>query len=96
LEQIVSRQELQIQKLRKECTDLTEAAIAFARVVDLLRQAGLEPNAATDAAKSSVLGISKSVKAGTASASAAIANDDLDYNDGTHNDTMATTNYEYL
>jgi hypothetical protein len=42
LEKIVSRQEVQIQKLRKECIDLTEAAVAFARVVDLLRQAGLD------------------------------------------------------
>mmetsp|Transcript_170 Transcript_170/g.198 ORF Transcript_170/g.198 Transcript_170/m.198 type:complete len:596 (+) Transcript_170:143-1930(+) len=41
LEQIVSRQEIQIQKLKKECTDLRAAAEAFARVVDLLRQAGL-------------------------------------------------------
>ena len=42
LEQIVSRQEVQIQKLRKECNDLTDAAVAFARMVDLFRQAGLE------------------------------------------------------
>lgn len=41
LEQIVSRQEIQIQKLKKECTDLRAAAEAFGRVIDLLRQAGL-------------------------------------------------------
>lgn len=41
LEQIVSRQEVEIQKLRKECIDLRAAAEAFGRVVDLLRQAGL-------------------------------------------------------
>ena len=87
LEQIVSRQELQIQKLRKECTDLTEAAVAFARVVDLLRQAGLEQNTAAK----SVLGISKSLKA--------IGNHDTDENDDT-NETVGTEggggNYEYF
>eukprot|EP00547_Thalassionema_nitzschioides_P005363 CAMPEP_0194199856 /NCGR_PEP_ID=MMETSP0156-20130528/711_1 /TAXON_ID=33649 /ORGANISM="Thalassionema nitzschioides, Strain L26-B" /LENGTH=542 /DNA_ID=CAMNT_0038924799 /DNA_START=236 /DNA_END=1864 /DNA_ORIENTATION=+ len=41
LEEIVSRQEIEIQKLRKECIDLRAAAETFARVVDLLRQAGL-------------------------------------------------------
>jgi hypothetical protein len=98
LEQIVSRQELQIQKLRKECTDLTEAAIAFARVVDLLRQAGLEPNTATTtAAKSSVLGISKSVKAGGSSIiAAATDNDDDENNETDAMDGGGGTNYEYF
>jgi hypothetical protein len=40
LEEIVSRQELQIQKLRKDCNSLLEAAEAFAKVIKLLRQAG--------------------------------------------------------
>jgi hypothetical protein len=42
LELIVARQEVQLQKIRKECNDLTDAAVAFARVVELLRQSGLE------------------------------------------------------
>lgn len=42
LELIVSRQEVQLQKLRKECVSLTEAAVAFARVVEVLRQSGLD------------------------------------------------------
>lgn len=42
LEQVVARQEVLIQKLRKECSDLSEAAVAFARVIELLRQAGLD------------------------------------------------------
>jgi len=46
LEKIVTRQEIEIQKLKKECIELEEAAVAFARpvdlrVVDLLRQASL-------------------------------------------------------
>lgn len=42
LEQVVARQEVLIQKLRTECSDLTEASVAFARVIELLRQAGLD------------------------------------------------------
>jgi len=46
LEQIVSKQEMEIQKLKKDCEDLEATAVAFARVVDLrvldlLRQTGL-------------------------------------------------------
>mmetsp|Transcript_28152 Transcript_28152/g.39812 ORF Transcript_28152/g.39812 Transcript_28152/m.39812 type:complete len:230 (-) Transcript_28152:28-717(-) len=49
LEQIVARQEVELQKLRKECNDLTEASFAFARVVELLRQAAGEKGITSDA-----------------------------------------------
>ena len=48
LEQITARQELEIQRLRKECDDLTDAAVAFARVVELLRTAGLQEPKSTE------------------------------------------------
>lgn len=41
LEGLVARQAVEIRKLREECRDLSEAALAFSRVVDLLREAGL-------------------------------------------------------
>mmetsp|Transcript_18740 Transcript_18740/g.26432 ORF Transcript_18740/g.26432 Transcript_18740/m.26432 type:complete len:665 (-) Transcript_18740:1122-3116(-) len=42
LEQLVAKQEVEISHLRKECKDLTAAAEAFARIVELLRDAGLD------------------------------------------------------
>ena len=42
LEQIVARQSVEMKRLQQECTDLTHAAAAFARVVELLRAAGLQ------------------------------------------------------
>lgn len=42
LEQMVARQSVEVRRLKEECKDLTEAAAAFARVVELLRDAGLQ------------------------------------------------------
>jgi len=41
LECLVSNQSVEITKLKQECNDLKEAAVAFSYVVELLRQAGL-------------------------------------------------------
>eukprot|EP00586_Coscinodiscus_wailesii_P007419 CAMPEP_0172491634 /NCGR_PEP_ID=MMETSP1066-20121228/22520_1 /TAXON_ID=671091 /ORGANISM="Coscinodiscus wailesii, Strain CCMP2513" /LENGTH=520 /DNA_ID=CAMNT_0013260793 /DNA_START=825 /DNA_END=2386 /DNA_ORIENTATION=+ len=50
LERLVSKQTVEIQRLRQETHDLGQAAAAFAQVVELLRQAGLSTdNAAIDA-----------------------------------------------
>lgn len=88
LEQIVSRQEVLIQKLRKECTDLTEAAVAFGRVVDLLRQAGLENTPAK-----TLLNVSKSLK--TTNDNIADNNTD-DISTTTDDDQTPKGNYEYF
>eukprot|EP00566_Odontella_aurita_P005526 CAMPEP_0113582444 /NCGR_PEP_ID=MMETSP0015_2-20120614/31920_1 /TAXON_ID=2838 /ORGANISM="Odontella" /LENGTH=618 /DNA_ID=CAMNT_0000487121 /DNA_START=645 /DNA_END=2501 /DNA_ORIENTATION=- /assembly_acc=CAM_ASM_000160 len=40
LETLVASQTVEIRKLREECRDLSEAAVAFGQVVELLRQAG--------------------------------------------------------
>ncbi len=42
LEELVARQAVRIKKLEKECIDLTLAAESFAKVIELLRQAGLQ------------------------------------------------------
>lgn len=42
LETIVSKQQFELRKLRREVEDLTEAAKAFSNVVDILREAGLK------------------------------------------------------
>ena len=42
LEAMVARQEIEIQQLKQQCLQLAEAASAFGRVVNLLREAGLE------------------------------------------------------
>ena len=41
LEELVARQAVDIKRLQEECRDLTEAAAAFAKVVELLRASGL-------------------------------------------------------
>lgn len=48
LEKLVSSQAKQIKQLQTECQDLTQAAAAFARVVELLREAGLQPDTLDD------------------------------------------------
>jgi hypothetical protein len=48
LENLVATQSLDIRRLQDECRDLTEAAVAFQRVVELLRQAGLDTNDGED------------------------------------------------
>lgn len=48
LENLVATQALDIRRLQDECRDLTEAAVAFQRVVELLRQAGLDTNEEDD------------------------------------------------
>jgi hypothetical protein len=48
LENLVATQSLDIRRLQDECRDLTEAAVAFQRVVELLRQAGLDTNDGDD------------------------------------------------
>ena len=42
LEQLVAKQAIEILRLQQECRDLTEAAASFARVVEILREAGLQ------------------------------------------------------
>lgn len=42
LEAMVAKQEIEIQQLKQQCMQLAEAASAFGRVVNLLREAGLE------------------------------------------------------
>jgi hypothetical protein len=42
LEDIVSRQEIEIYKLRKTCTELKEVSQAFTQLLQLLREAGLD------------------------------------------------------
>lgn len=42
LEEIVAKQSVRIKKLEKECVDLTHAAESFAKVIELLREAGLQ------------------------------------------------------
>lgn len=42
LERLVSKQEVEISHLRKECQELAKASKAFARIVELLRDAGLD------------------------------------------------------
>ncbi len=42
LEELVARQSVLIKKLEKECIDLTHAAESFAKVIELLREAGLQ------------------------------------------------------
>lgn len=42
LEEVVARQSVRIKKLEKECIDLTHAAESFAKVIELLREAGLQ------------------------------------------------------
>jgi len=42
LEAMVAKQEIEIQQLKQQCMQLAEAAYAFGRVVNLLREAGLE------------------------------------------------------
>ena len=42
LEALVAKQEIEIQQLKQKCIQLAEAASAFGRVVNLLREAGLE------------------------------------------------------
>lgn len=44
LEEFVAKQEVEIYRLKKQCNDLTETTHAFARVVQLLREAGLQDN----------------------------------------------------
>jgi Domain of unknown function (DUF1995) len=43
LEQLVASQTVELKRLKDEVKDLTSAAEAFAKVVELLRQAGLDP-----------------------------------------------------
>ncbi|KAL7574533.1 hypothetical protein ACA910_015888 [Epithemia clementina (nom. ined.)] len=45
LEELVARQAVDIKRLQEECHDLTEAAAAFAQVVELLRASGLKSEA---------------------------------------------------
>jgi hypothetical protein len=52
LEQIVAQQAVELRKLRKECNELTEATVAFAKVVEILRQAGLETASKSGTGKS--------------------------------------------
>ena len=101
LEQIVSRQEVLIQKLRKECSDLTEAAVAFGRVVELLRQAGLENNTPAK----TLLNMSKTLKTSKTSTEDDDDNnnntttDESDDDDNTSTTTTSPTtagNYEYF
>lgn len=49
LESLVSTQMSEIQKLRREIDELTEAAKTFSNVVDILREAGLQVNEDNDA-----------------------------------------------
>ena len=44
LEELVAKQEVEIHRLKTTCSELTETTLAFARVVQLLREAGLEAN----------------------------------------------------
>ena len=48
LELYVAQQEVEIHKLKKQNVELTEAALAFGRVIQLLRQAGLDPEMIAD------------------------------------------------
>eukprot|EP00980_Cylindrotheca_fusiformis_P004073 scaffold880_cov132-Cylindrotheca_fusiformis.AAC.69 len=41
LEELVAKQEVELYRLRKTCSNLTATSDAFARVIDLLREAGL-------------------------------------------------------
>lgn len=45
LEAMVAKQEIEIQQLKQQCMQLAEAASAFGRVVNLLREAGLDETA---------------------------------------------------
>ena len=53
LEQLVAQQTVEIRRLQRECEDLTHAAQTFARVVELLRQAGLPVEQQPTTAKTS-------------------------------------------
>jgi hypothetical protein len=44
LEAFVAKQEVEIHRLKNTCDDLTESTLAFARVIQMLRQAGLQSN----------------------------------------------------
>jgi hypothetical protein len=44
LEDFVAKQEVEIYRLKKQCNDLTETTSNFARVIQLLREAGLQEN----------------------------------------------------
>ena len=46
LELLVAKQTVELKRLKQECEDLTHAAAAFARVVELLREAGLQTSEA--------------------------------------------------
>mmetsp|Transcript_8207 Transcript_8207/g.14810 ORF Transcript_8207/g.14810 Transcript_8207/m.14810 type:complete len:643 (-) Transcript_8207:1217-3145(-) len=54
LERLVASQAVEIRKLRDECRELTEAASAFAQVVELLREAGLTTDVTEKIKKESV------------------------------------------
>lgn len=42
LEELVAKQSVEIKRLKEECHDLTQVAASFAKVIELLRQAGLQ------------------------------------------------------
>ena len=83
LERIVARQEVLIQKLRKECADLTDAAVAFGRVVELLRQAGLEHGNDDNNNRINISSTGKNMTT-------------PDNNQTQYTTTTTTTNYEYF
>lgn len=51
LEELVAKQAVDIKRLQEECRDLTEAAAAFAKVVELLRASGLPSDQLADSEK---------------------------------------------
>jgi hypothetical protein len=59
LEDIVSRQEIEIYKLKKTCTELTEVSQAFTQLLQLLREAGLDAETLSSSDKRSTSGSDK-------------------------------------